>query len=145
MRTLSAFHRALVAAGLTAALAAVPVAQVLAQDAGAQSSGSMQSSNQTVPGKVDDAWITTKVKSEFATTKHVHATDISVDTTDGVVRLTGTVGSSKEKSRAVHVARKVKGVKSVDATGLTVEPTKTKSTTTTTTTTEPASSSTSGM
>jgi hypothetical protein len=45
----------------------------------------------------------------------------------------------------VHVARKVKGVKSVDATGLTVEPTKTKSTTTTTTTTEPASSSTSGM
>ncbi|HEV2623429.1 MAG TPA: BON domain-containing protein [Frateuria sp.] len=145
MRTTSAFHRALVAAGLTAALAAVPVAQALAQDTGAQSSGSMQSSNQTVPGKVDDAWITTKVKSELATTKHVHATDISVDTTDGVVRLTGTVGSKKEKSRAVHVARKVKGVKSVDATGLTVEPTKTKSTTTTTTTTEPASGSTSGM
>lgn len=144
MRTHSAFHRALVAAGLTAALAAVPVAQALAQDAGAQSSGSMQSNNQTVPGKVDDAWITTKVKSEFATTKHLHATDISVDTTDGVVRLTGTVGSNKEKSRAVHVARKVKGVKSVDATGLTVEP-KTKSTTTTTTTTEPASGSTSGM
>lgn len=146
MRTHSAFHRALIAAGLTAALAAVPFAQALAQDAGAQSSGSMQSSNQTVPGKVDDAWITTKIKSEFATTKHVHATDISVDTTDGAVRLTGTVGSSKEKSRAVHLARKVKGVKSVDASGLTVEPSKSKSTTTTTTTTtEPASGSTSGM
>ncbi|NUO71784.1 MAG: BON domain-containing protein [Frateuria sp.] len=140
MRIHSAFHRALVAAGLTAALAAVPLAQAVAQDASAQSNGSMQSSNQTVPGKVDDAWITTKVKSEFATTKHVHATDISVDTTDGMVRLTGTVGSSKEKSRAVHLARKVKGVKSVDATGLTVSPSSTKSTTS-----EPASSSTSGM
>jgi hyperosmotically inducible protein len=145
MRTRSAFHRAFIAAGLTAALAAVPFAQAVAQDSGAQSNGSMQSSNQTVPGKVDDAWITTKVKSEFATAKHVHATDISVDTTDGKVTLTGTVGSSKEKNRAIHIARKVKGVKSVDASGLTVSPTKTKSTTTTTTTTEPASGSTSGM
>lgn len=145
MRTQSAFHRALVAAGLATALAAVPFAQAAAQDAGAQSSGSMESSNQTVPGKVDDAWITTKVKSEFATSKHIHATDISVDTTDGKVTLTGTVASNKEKNRAIHVARNVKGVKSVDATGLTVTPSTTKSTTTTTTTTEPAPSSTSGM
>lgn len=140
MRTYSAFRRSLIAAGLTAALAAVPLAQAMAQDAGSQSSGSMQSSSRTVPGKVDDAWITTKIKSEFATAKHVHATDISVDTTDGMVRLTGTVGSSKEKNRAVHLARKVKGVKSVDATGLTVSPAKTKGSST-----EPASSSTSGM
>ena len=150
MRTSSAFRRALIAAGLTAALAAVPFAQTFAQDASAQSSKSTtttttESSNETVPGKVDDAWITTKVKSEFATSKHIHATDISVDTMDGKVTLTGTVASSKEKNRAIHVARKVKGVKSVDATGLTVTPTTTKSTTTTTTTTEPASSSTSGM
>ena len=145
MRTSSAFRHAFIAASLTAALAAVPFAQTFAQDTSAQSS-STESSNQTVPGKVDDAWITTKVKSEFATTKHVHAKDISVDTTDGKVTLTGTVASNKEKTRAIHVARKVKGVKSVDATGLTVTPTTTKSTTTTTTTTtEPASSSTSGM
>ena len=120
MRTHSAFHRAFIAAGLTAALAAVPFAQALAQDADAQSSGSMQSSDQTVPGKVDDAWITTKVKSEFATTKDIHATDISVDTTEGMVRLTGKVGSNMEKNRAIQVAHSVKGVKSVDATGLTV-------------------------
>ena len=144
MRNTSAFRHALIAASLTAALAAVPFAQTFAQDARAQSS--TESSNQTVPGKVDDAWITTKVKSEFATTKHIHATDISVDTTEGKVTLTGTVTSNKEKNRAIHVARKVKGVKSVDATGLTVTPATTKSTTTTTTTTtEPASSSTSGM
>lgn len=120
MRTHSAFHRAFIAAGLTAALAAVPFAQALAQDADAQSSGSMQSSNQTVPGKVDDAWITTKVKSEFATTSEIPATNISVDTRDGMVRLTGTVGSNMEKNRAVQLAHQVKGVKSVDSTGLTV-------------------------
>jgi len=145
MRTLTPFRHALVAAGFALALGAVPFAQAAAQDASAQSDGSMQSSNQTVPGKVDDAWITTKVKSEFATAKHIHATDISVETTDGTVQLSGTVGSSKEKNRAIHVARQVKGVKSVDATGLTVTPSTIKSTTTTTTTTEPAPSSTSGM
>jgi hyperosmotically inducible protein len=118
MRTHS-FHRAFIA-GLTVALAAVPFAQALAQDAGAQASGSMQSSSQTVPGKVDDAWITTKVKSEFATTSEIPASNISVDTRDGMVRLTGTVGSNMEKNRAVQVAHQVKGVKSVDATGLTV-------------------------
>lgn len=120
MRTHSAFHRALIAAGLTAALAAVPFAQAFAQDAGAQSNGSMQSSNQTVPGKVDDAWITTKVKSEFATTSGIPATNISVDTRDGMVKLTGTVGSNMDKNRAVQLAHQVKGVKSVDASGLTV-------------------------
>lgn len=120
MRTHSAFHRAFIAAGLTAALAAVPFAQAVAQDADAQSSGSMQSSNQTVPGKVDDAWITTKVKSEFATTSEIPASKISVDTREGMVRLTGTVASNMDKNRAIQVAHNVKGVKSVDATGLTV-------------------------
>jgi hyperosmotically inducible protein len=120
MRTHSAFHRTLAAAGLAAALAAVPFAQAFAQDADAQSDSSMQSANQTVPGKMDDAWITTKVKSEFATTRDIHATDISVDTSDGMVRLTGKVGSNMEKNRAIQVAHNVKGVKSVDATGLTV-------------------------
>jgi hyperosmotically inducible protein len=119
MRTHSAFHRTLAAAGLAAALAAVPFAQAVAQD-DAQSDSSMQSANQTVPGKMDDAWITTKVKSEFATTRDIHATDISVDTSEGMVRLTGKVGSNMEKNRAIQVAHNVKGVKSVDATGLTV-------------------------
>ena len=142
MRTLTAFHRTLIAAGFTAALAAVPFAQVAAQDTGAQSSS--ESSNQTVPGKVDDAWITTKVKSEFATAKNVPASDISVSTNDGVVTLSGNVASKHEKAKAEKLARHVKGVKKVDASGLMVTATS-KTTTTTTTTEEPASSSTSGM
>lgn len=147
MRT---FSKTLMTAGLIAAFAALPLAQAAAQDATSQTTTTQttetntQKTDQTVPGKVDDAWITTKVKSEFATTKAIHATDISVDTVDGKVTLTGSVGSNHEKKKAVKVAKHVKGVKSVDASGLTVNAT-TKTTTTSTTTEQPASSSTSGQ
>jgi hyperosmotically inducible protein len=118
MNKQSLIRRSLVAASVMLAFAAVPFSQAMASPA----DGAMQKSsdNQTVPDKTADAWITTKVKTEFGTTKGVHATDISVSTNDGVVTLTGTAGSAKEKARAVRVAKKVKGVKSVDATGLTV-------------------------
>ena len=117
----SLIRRSMIAASMMLAFAAVPFSQAMAS----QSNESMQKSadNQTVPDKAADAWITTKVKTEFGTTKGVHATDISVDTQDGVVTLSGTVGSAKEKMRAIHVAKKVKGVKSVHATGLTVSKT----------------------
>jgi hyperosmotically inducible protein len=106
-------RNSLFAAGLMVAFAAVPVSQVMAQD----STGSTSSTSET-----GDAWITTKVKSEFTTTKGISSTDISVTTTNGVVTLTGTATSKHEKTKAVNVAKKVKGVKSVDATGLTVTP-----------------------
>ena len=109
-------RKALFAAAIVAGFGAALFAQVYAQDSAAASS----KDNQTVPGKVDDTWITTKVKSEFATAKNVKATDISVDTKDGMVTLTGTVATAAEKSKAEHLAKGVKGVKSVDASGLTV-------------------------
>lgn len=93
---------------------AAPFAQATAQDA------ENQSKVQTVADKTSDAWITTKIKSEFATTKGVSATDISVSTAAGVVTLSGSVASDQEKAKAVRVAGAVKGVKSVDASGLTV-------------------------
>lgn len=85
-----------------------------------QSNTPTPSSNETVPGKVDGTWITTKVKSKLAAAKGVKASDISVSTTDGVVTLTGTATSAKEKTRAEHLAKQIKGVKSVDGSGLTV-------------------------
>jgi hyperosmotically inducible periplasmic protein len=117
MRTRSMIRNSVFATGLMVAFAAVPFGQVAAQDA-----GSMQksSTNQTVPDKAADGWITTKVKSEFSTTKGIKSTDISVTTDDGVVTLTGTATSNHEKMRATRIAKKVKGVKSVDASGLTV-------------------------
>ncbi len=114
----STIRNSLYATTLMFAFAAIPFGQAVAQDAGAR----MQQSpvNQTVPDKAADAWITTKVKSEFGTTKGISATSISVSTQDGVVTLSGTVSSEAEKEHAVRVAQLVKGVKSVDSSGLTV-------------------------
>ncbi|HEX7814484.1 BON domain-containing protein [Dyella sp.] len=112
-------RKSFIAAGLMAAFVAIPMSQAIAQDSGSSMSKS-STSNQTVPGKFDDAWITTKVKSEFAASKSVKATDISVTTTEGTVTLTGSVATVAEKTHATAIAKKVKGVKSVDASGLNV-------------------------
>ena len=108
-------RNSLIASALVCAFAAVPVSQVLAQD-----STQASSDNQTVPGKANDGWITTKVKSKLAAAKNLKSTDISVETKEGTVTLTGTVSSKNAKNHAVKVAKSVKGVKSVDASGLTV-------------------------
>jgi hyperosmotically inducible protein len=106
------------AAALVCAFAAVPLNQALAQYATPQTQESTD--NQTVPDKAADAWITTKVKSELAAAKGVKASDIDVDTSDSMVKLSGMVSSSREKTRAVNLAKAVKGVKSVDASDLRV-------------------------
>jgi hyperosmotically inducible protein len=114
-------RNSLVASALACAFAAVPAiaAPPLLANA-AQADQMHEADNQTVPGKVDDGWITTKVKSKLAVAKNVKATDITVETKDGVVTLTGAVPSASVKSHVVREAKSVKGVKSVDASGLTV-------------------------
>ena len=67
---------------------------------------------------VNDAWITTKVKSELATTKGVKSMDVTVKTVDGVVTLTGVLPTRIAVHKAIAVAKSVKGVKDVDASGL---------------------------
>jgi hyperosmotically inducible periplasmic protein len=62
---------------------------------------------------VTDSYITTKVKAELAKDKGTKATDIHVDTKDGVVMLTGMVGSTAEKELAENDAKMIKGVVSV--------------------------------
>jgi hyperosmotically inducible protein len=114
MRNLSIFRKSMLAAGVTMVFAAVPFSQAMALDAmSSPQSSSSRSSDESMSAKTHDAWITTKVKSELAGAKHVKSTDISVTTTKGVT-------STKEKNHVVHVAKKVKGVKSVDASALTV-------------------------
>jgi len=66
------------------------------------------------PGQyVDDATITTKVKSEFIADKTVDATNINVDTYKGTVQLSGFAKSQLEINRAVQIARNVTGVQAV--------------------------------
>lgn len=73
---------------------------------------------------VNDTWITTKVKADLMATADVPGTAIDVDTVNGTVNLSGTVDSKASADKAVAVAKKIKGVKSVDASGLVVSKSK---------------------
>lgn len=63
---------------------------------------------------IDDASITTKVKSGMVADKEVSALRISVETTKGAVHLTGSANTRQEANKAATIARGVAGVKSVD-------------------------------
>lgn len=62
---------------------------------------------------IDDAAITTKVKSAMIADKEVSAYPISVKTIKGVVHLTGSADTRAEADKAAAIARGVAGVKSV--------------------------------
>lgn len=63
---------------------------------------------------IDDAAITTKVKSEMIADKEVSAHEIHVKTNKGVVHLSGTVESRYEANKAGSIARAVAGVRAVN-------------------------------
>lgn len=67
---------------------------------------------------VTDTWITTKVKTELATTDGVKSMEVDVKTVDGVVTLTGVLATDVAVKKAVAAAESVKGVKRVDSSGL---------------------------
>ena len=62
---------------------------------------------------IDDSVLTTKVKAALLAEKNLKSLDISVESTDGVVTLSGKVMSSAQRKQAVDVAKHVKGVKDV--------------------------------
>ena len=68
---------------------------------------------ETVGAYVDDATITTQVKSRFVENKDVDASSIKVETLNGTVMLSGFAKNATEKDTAASIARKVNGVKSV--------------------------------
>lgn len=62
---------------------------------------------------IDDASITTVVKGKFLGQKGLDSMDISVETADGVVTLTGEVDNPAQVSLAEGVAKEADGVKAV--------------------------------
>jgi hyperosmotically inducible protein len=62
---------------------------------------------------ISDGAITAKIKSKMALDDTIKARDIRVSTTDGAVTLSGKVGSTAERDRALQLARETDGVKSV--------------------------------
>ena len=63
---------------------------------------------------LENGALTTKIKAKMALDDSVKALGINVDTSDGVVTLTGTVHSQSERTRAVQLARETAGVTSVN-------------------------------
>ena len=62
---------------------------------------------------IDDASITSKVKLALVKEASLNAANINVETTNGVVELSGTVASEADEMKAVEVARNVRGVQAV--------------------------------
>jgi osmotically-inducible protein OsmY len=62
----------------------------------------------------DDAILTSKVKLSILGDPKLKSLDISVETFKGVVQLSGFVNSSEAATRAVDLARRVRGVKQVN-------------------------------
>jgi hyperosmotically inducible protein len=71
------------------------------------------SSTQPASVQVDDAWITTKVKSKLAADPQVSATNVSVSTSEGEVALTGRVKTDTARREAIKLAKDTEGVKKV--------------------------------
>ena len=74
-----------------------------------------------VTSAVKDAWITTQVQAKYFGDSIVKGRNIDVDTTTGIVTLTGKVTSQAERQRAVARAKEVDGVSRV-VDHLSVEP-----------------------
>lgn len=64
---------------------------------------------------ISDAWITTKVKSSLLYSKNVDGLDLTVETNEGVVLLSGSADTRAERDLAVEIAKDILGVKQVDA------------------------------
>ena len=70
----------------------------------------------TVGETIDDATITTRVKTSLLNDPDVGGSRIDVDTFKGVVTLSGRVKSKDEETKAVAIARKIDGVTDVKST-----------------------------
>ena len=62
---------------------------------------------------ITDAWITTKLKTDFVNEDLLKGSDINADTNNHIVTLKGTVASAAGRARAVEIAKTTKGVSRV--------------------------------
>jgi osmotically-inducible protein OsmY len=92
--------------------------QLVVASASKDANGKDAGMSETMPQAIADTWITTKVKSTFMYSSNVDSSDITVDTADGNVTLSGKVNSGAERALAIELAKNVRGVKSVSTKGL---------------------------
>src|SRR5690349_17007489 len=78
----------------------------------------------SMPGNLaTDSLITTKIKTKMLADPSISSLNITVNTENGVVTLSGTVPTDKEATNAIITAESTDDVKNVDATKLTVQKT----------------------
>ncbi|ENC3163307.1 molecular chaperone OsmY [Escherichia albertii] len=71
------------------------------------------SKESSVKGYAGDTAITSEIKAKLLADDTVPSRHVNVETTDGVVQLSGTVDSQAQSDRAESIAKAVDGVKSV--------------------------------
>ncbi|HDV6333004.1 TPA: molecular chaperone OsmY [Klebsiella michiganensis] len=67
----------------------------------------------SLKGYAGDTAVTSEIKAKLLADDIVPSRNVKVETTDGVVHLSGTVETSKQSERAEGIAKAVSGVKSV--------------------------------
>jgi osmotically-inducible protein OsmY len=69
---------------------------------------------------INDAWITSKVKTQLVADEDIAGLDITVETKDNRVHLIGDVPNAEVRAEAVRIAQTTQGVAGVDASRLVV-------------------------
>lgn len=67
----------------------------------------------TINNIVPDSTITTALKGKYLLDNHIKGLDIHIETTNGIVTLTGKVSNKTLVERAIEIARNTNGVKEV--------------------------------
>lgn len=94
--------------------------QLVVRDARAGKADKARGASSDAGADMADSWITTKVKSTYLYSTNVDGADIAVNTSKGIVTLSGKVASGAERELAIELASNVRGVKGVESRGLTL-------------------------
>jgi osmotically-inducible protein OsmY len=81
---------------------------------GCNQSASNTPSDRTPGQVVDDKTLTANVKTALSQNPDYKFGDVTVDTMNGTVQLSGFVNTADQKSKAVEIAKGVQGIKDVE-------------------------------
>lgn len=92
------------------------------QDANtATASGEVREAMDEAGDGIDDAWITSKVKTQLLADADVKGTQITVETKGNMVTLGGTADTAAARAKAIEIATATKGVTHVMSDGLMIK------------------------
>jgi hyperosmotically inducible protein len=95
------------------AVATTGVDSAKAREIGAQVKDRTSDAAQQTRRAITESGLTAKIKAKMALDDRVKARDLNVDTSGGVVTVSGTVHSDAERQRALQLARETDGITKV--------------------------------